>query len=204
MVYVEAAVRGRQIIAAARAVLIRDGVARTTIRAVAEEAQIPLGTLQHVFPTKQKLLRAVIEDVVEEIAGVLRTAADVDAGLEHAIRQGIRSFWDTLVVGHGGLQLVQLELVAQSVRTAGLEDLARWQYERYTEAVAQWCALAAERAHETTAIDHQRLARLIIAGVDGLIVQYVTDPDGGRAAEDVDALIEMVIGCAGVRRDSSA
>ena len=81
MVYVESAVRGRQIIAAARDVLVRDGVARTTMRAVADEAQIPLGTLQHVFPTKQKLLRAVIEDVVEEIAEVLRTSADLDDGL---------------------------------------------------------------------------------------------------------------------------
>lgn len=124
MVYVESAVRGRQIIAAARGVLVRDGVARTTMRAVADEAQIPLGTLQHVFPTKQKLLRAVIEDVVEEIAEVLRTSADLDDGLEHAVRQGIRGFWNTLVVGHDNLQLVQFELVVQALRTPGLEDLS--------------------------------------------------------------------------------
>lgn len=203
MVYVDSAVRSRQIIAAARAVLIRDGVARTTIRAVADEARIPLGTLQHVFPTKQKLLRAVTEDVVEEIAEVLRNSADLDGGLEHAIRQGVRGFWRSLVVDENNLQLVQLELVVQSLRTEGLEDLARWQYRRYTEVVAQWCEQAAVRAQETCAIGYQRLARLIIAGVDGLIVQYVVDPDADRAEEDLDALVDMVIGRAAVRAGSA-
>lgn len=198
MVYVESAVRGRQIIAAARDVLIRDGVARTTMRAVADEAQIPLGTLQHVFPTKQKLLRAVIEDVVEEIAEVLRTSADLDAGLEHAIRQGVRGFWNTLVVGHNNLQLVQLELVVQALRTAGLEDLARWQYERYVDVVAYWCEQAAIRARETAAIGYRSIARTIIAGMDGLIVQYVVDPDRTRADEDLETLITMIIGAAAI------
>lgn len=203
MVYVESAVRGRQIIAAARDVLVRDGVARTTMRAVADEAQIPLGTLQHVFPTKQKLLRAVIEDVVEEIAEVLRTSADLDDGLEHAVRQGIRGFWNTLVVGHNNLQLVQFELVVQALRTPGLEDLARWQYERYVDVVAHWCEQAAARAQETVAISYRSMARTILAGIDGLIVQYVVDPDPARADEDLDTLITMILGAAAVRPASS-
>lgn len=203
MVYVESAVRGRQIIAAARDVLVRDGVARTTMRAVADEAQIPLGTLQHVFPTKQKLLRAVIEDVVEEIAEVLRTSADLDAGLEHAVRQGIRGFWNTLVVGHDNLQLVQFELVVQALRTPGLEDLARWQYERYVDVVAYWCEQAAARAQETVAIGYRSIARTILAGIDGLIVQYVVDPDPARADEDLDTLITMILEAAAVRPVSS-
>ncbi|KAB7760862.1 TetR/AcrR family transcriptional regulator [Mycolicibacterium mucogenicum] len=199
MVYVESAVRGRQIIAAARDVLVRDGVARTTMRAVADEAQIPLGTLQHVFPTKQKLLRAVIEDVVEEIAEVLRTSADLDDGLEHAVRQGVRGFWNTLVVGRNNLQLVQFELVVQALRTPGLEDLARWQYERYVDVVAHWCEQAAARAHETVAIGYRSIARTFLAGIDGLIVQYVVDPDPARADEDLDTLITMILGAAAVR-----
>ena len=72
MVYVEAAVRRRQLVASARSVLMRDGVARTSLRAIAEEAGIPLGTLQYVFPSKELLLRAVIEDVVEELAALLK------------------------------------------------------------------------------------------------------------------------------------
>jgi AcrR family transcriptional regulator len=89
MVYVEAAVRRRQLVASARSVLMRDGVARTSLRAIAEEASIPLGTLQYVFPSKELLLRAVIEDVVEELAALLKEDVELGSGLEGAIRHGV-------------------------------------------------------------------------------------------------------------------
>lgn len=48
--------------------------------------------MQYVFPSKEQLLRAVIEDVGGEIAQVLQDAAATDDGLEHAIREGITTF----------------------------------------------------------------------------------------------------------------
>ncbi len=199
MVYVESAVRSRQIVAAARAVITRDGVGGATVRAVASEAGIPLGTLQYVFPTKQQLMRAVIEDLVEEIAGTLRSSAPLDAGLEHALAVGVRSFWNVLVVGAERAQLAQYELTTQALRTAGLQDLARWQYERYTDVVVEWLEQAAVGAGEQSAIGYRRLARLIVAGVDGLILQYIAEPDPDRGEEDVEAMIAMIIGHADVR-----
>ena len=199
MVYVESAVRSRQIVAAARAVITRDGVAAATIRAVSKEAGIPLGTLQYVFPTKQQLMRAVIENLVEEIGGILRSSAPLDAGLEYALAKGVRSFWNDLVVGEAPIQLAQYELTTQALRTAGLEDMARRQYEGYTDVVTEWIQQAAGRAGEETAIDARQLARLIVAGVDGLILQYVVDPDPDRGRQDIEAMIAMIIRHADVR-----
>ena len=199
MPYVESAVRSKQAVAAARAVLMRDGVGGTSMRTVATEAGIPLGTLQYVFPTKQGLLRAVIEDVVEEIADLLRSSAELEAGLEHAIRRGLHNFWEKLVVDHRNLQLVQYELVTHALRTPGLEELPRWQYERYTEVVAEWCREAATRAGETSAVPFDRLARVLVAGVDGLILQHVVNPDVDRSAQDLEAIIEMVVALAAAR-----
>ena len=71
MPYIEASVRREQLVAAARRALTREGVARTSLRVVAAEAGVPLGTLQYVFPSKEQLLRAVIEDLVDEVAAVL-------------------------------------------------------------------------------------------------------------------------------------
>lgn len=199
MVYVESAVRSRQIVAAARAVITRDGVAAATIRAVSKEAGIPLGTLQYVFPTKQQLIRAVIEDLVEEVGGTLRSSAPLDSGLEHALALGVRRFWNDLVVGEEPIQLAQYELTTQALRTAGLQDLARRQYEGYTDVVTEWIQQAAARAGEETAIDARQLARLIVAGVDGLILQYVVDPDPDRGRADIEKMIAMVIRYADVR-----
>jgi AcrR family transcriptional regulator len=194
MVYVESAVRSRQIVAAARAVITRDGVAGTTVRAVAQEAGIPLGTLQYVFPAKHQLLRAVIEDLVEELADNLMSSVPPGCDVEYAIGHGIRTFWNDLVIGDAeGVQLTQYELTTYALRTAGLEELARWQYERYTDVVAGWLQRAA------TPVDARRLARLVIAGIDGLILQYVANPDPDRGREDIEAMIAMITHHADVR-----
>jgi AcrR family transcriptional regulator len=198
MVYVEATVRRGQLVAAARAALAREGVARTSLRVVAAEAGVPLGTLQHVFKSKEQLLRAVIEDVVDEIARVLEESAELENGLAHAIRRGLTTFWSRLVADQRGLQVMQYELTTYALRTAGQEGLARWQYERYCSTVAEWCHQAALRAGETPAVPVDRLARVIVAGVDGLILQHVCSPDETRSREDLDAVIEMVISLAGV------
>jgi AcrR family transcriptional regulator len=199
MVYVEAAVRRRQLVASARIVLMRDGVARTSLRAIAEEAGIPLGTLQYVFPSKGLLLRAVIEEVVEEIAALLKEDVELGGGLEGAIRHGVSTFWSLLVAEERDLQLMQYELTTYALRTAGQEDLARWQYERYCGVVAAWLQEAADNAGETSAVPFDRLARLMVAGVDGLILQHVCDPDASRSREDLDAMLEMIVGLTGVR-----
>lgn len=203
MPYVESAVRSKQIVASARAVLMRDGVPGTSMRAVATEAGIPLGTLQYVFPTKLGLLRAVIEDIVEEILELLKNSAEIESGLEHAIRNGLRNFWETLVDDHRALQMVQLELITYALRTPGLEDLPRWQYERYTEAVAAWCQEAATRSGEVSAVPFARLGRAVVGALDGLILQHVIHPDSDRAAEDLETLLEMVVAFAAVRPASN-
>ena len=73
--------------------LTRDGVGGTTLRAVAAEADVPLGTLHYVFPSKELLLKAVIEDVMDEISGLLGRVGH-GSGLEHAIRRGLATYWD--------------------------------------------------------------------------------------------------------------
>ncbi|WP_409183789.1 TetR/AcrR family transcriptional regulator [Amycolatopsis sp. VS8301801F10] len=204
MPYVEAAVRRSQFIAAARTALAAHGVAKTSLRVVAAQADVPLATMQYVFPSKEKLLRAVIEDVVDEIAGVLQDSAVTGQGLENAIRQGLETFWTRLVRGGRELQLLQYELTMYALRTPGNEDLARLQYQRYADVVAQWCRQAAERAGETAAVSFEHLARMIVAGVDGLILQYVCDPDDARAREGREALANMTIGLArGGQADSA-
>ncbi len=199
MVYVEASERSRRSVAAARAVMAREGVAATTLRAVAAEAGVPLGTLQYVFPTKEKLVRAVIEDVVEEIAALLAESLPVEGGLARAIRDGVALFWSTLVTPDVRLQIVQGELLNHSLRKPGWEHLAAWQYERYCSVLAQWCERAAQWAGETTTVPIERLARILLAGIDGMTLQYVCDPDDVRAESDLAFFVETVITAAGIR-----
>ncbi|MFF3028016.1 TetR/AcrR family transcriptional regulator [Microbacterium sp. NPDC057944] len=193
MPYLEQSVRREQFIGAARSALAKHGVARASVRVVAAEAGVPLATMQYVFPSKEALLRAVIEDVGDEIASVLEASADTHHGLERAIRTGLDGFWSRLVEGGRDLQLVQYELTLYALRTAEHQDLARQQYHRYTAIVAGWCQRAAEASNETIAIPVEDLARAIVAGVDGLILQHLCDPVGARARDQLVTLADMTV-----------
>ncbi|MFL1379746.1 MULTISPECIES: TetR/AcrR family transcriptional regulator [unclassified Nocardiopsis] len=199
MPYVEASVRSRQFVAAARRAMARGGVAGASLRAVAAEAGVPLGTLQYVFPSKELLLKAVIEDVVEEAADLLAEAVETDRGLAHAIRQGFEAFWSRLVVDRIDTQIMQSELLNYMLRTPGHADLARWQYRRYTDIVAQGCREAAAAAGEVCAVPYDRLARLVLSSIDGLTLQYACDPDEARSREDLETAVEMVLAVARIR-----
>jgi AcrR family transcriptional regulator len=199
MVYVKASERRRELVSAARAVLARDGVAGTTLRSVAAEAAVPLGTLHYVFPSKELLLTAVFEDVRDEVSAVLKGVADKEAGLELAIRHGLTAFWEQQVVGDPRLPLMRQELFLYAVRTPGLESLARWQVEGYRQIVAEWCQDAANNAGEVCEVPFDTLARALIGGTMGIAMHYLGDPDQTRSRRDVEALAEMVVRLASVR-----
>ncbi|MBD8869899.1 TetR/AcrR family transcriptional regulator [Nocardioides donggukensis] len=199
MGYLKAADREQQIVEAAIRVLSDVGVPGTTLRAVAAEAGIPLGTLHYAFPSKDKLLRAVIGVVTDEIATTLRQGLVLDRGVEHALRHGVLNFWNTLVESEIGLQIMQYELTTYALRSEGPGGLASLQYERYTSLVTEFCEQAAKAAEERCAIGFDSLGRVTLALIDGLILQYVVRPDHDRALRDLNHALDMVIALADPR-----
>ncbi len=193
MAYVKAAEREKQIVAAAIRVLSDVGVSGTTLRAVAAEAETPLGTLHYVFPSRDQLLRAVIATVIDDVLDAVQADLEPDRGVAHAIRHSVRNFWDKLVEGDVGLQIMQYELAMYSARTEDAGSLARLQYDQYTTLVTEFYRRAADAAGERCAVDFDTLGRLSLAMVDGLIIQYVTKPDTVRARGDLDRAVDMIV-----------
>lgn len=198
MPYVDSATRSGQIVTAARAAMTRVGVGATSLRVVAAEAGVPLGTLQHVFPTKDLLFRAVFEDVVAEMEGLGSRGVDVGSGLAVALRTGLHAFWAELVSPDPGSQVMQLELIAHAVREPAGPGLAGWLYDRYLEVATDLGRRALAARGETSAVPVEQLGRLLVAGLDGLLVQHLCQPDDDRARADLDVLASMLAQAAGV------
>jgi len=55
-----------RILAAARAIAVRDGAAHVSIEAIAREAGLSKGGVLHNFPTKRALMSAMLEEMLEE------------------------------------------------------------------------------------------------------------------------------------------
>ncbi|WGX96729.1 TetR/AcrR family transcriptional regulator [Nocardioides sp. L-11A] len=196
MAYVRAADRQAQVVTAAIRVLESVGVAGTTMRAVAAEAGVPLGTLHYAFPSRDELLRAVIVRVVDDMSGALREALDLERGVEHALRDGIRSFWAMLLDGGGGVQILQYELAMYSARSDAAGGLARLEFARYTDLLTELCAEAAANARERCAVAPDVLGRLVLAVVDGLVLQHLANPDPERSERDLGHALDMLVALA--------
>lgn len=201
MVYVRAAEREEQIVAATLRVLRTVGIAHLTLRAVAAEAGVALGTLHYVFPTKEQLLRAVIDVVIRDLTDVMSAGIDLDRGLEHAMRQSMLNYWHHLVESDPQGQIMQYELTTYSLRAE--TALARSQYDSYVTVASKVFEQAATTASEKCAIGFDDLARLSVAGADGLILQYLADPDHDRAMADLDRLVTLVCSLAAPTRAGS-
>ena len=71
-------------------------------------------------------------------------------------------------------------------------SLAREQYAGYGEVVEELLRTAFTAAGARCALPFDALARFIVAGLDGLILQFVSDRDSARARRDRETLIAAV------------
>ena len=193
--YLPAAERREQIVAAAIEVISREGLAAASTRAIAAEAEVSLSTLHYCFGSKDALTDAVLEAIVAEIVDVAGTAVRTDHGLADAIEASVNAFW-RLVEETPGLQTMQYELTLSALRSGG--SLARAQYDEYVAVAERVFSQAARASGERPAVPVRDLARFVVAGLDGLILQHLSDPDVRRSRRQVRLLVRAAVELAGV------
>ncbi|MFA5890812.1 MAG: TetR/AcrR family transcriptional regulator [Actinomycetota bacterium] len=183
--------RRAQIVAAALRVLAREGLAGATTRRIAAEAGVNVATLNYHFGGKDELLASVLEETTRMFATAVRRAIRTDSGLRAALEHGLAALWQ-VVEATPDLQLLQYELTAYALRHRGSEWLARQQYESYRGVTEALLTEACREAGESCAIPVGELASILLAGLDGLIIQFVVDRDSARAAGGLRRLTEAV------------
>jgi AcrR family transcriptional regulator len=184
--------RRAEIITAAIRVLARDGIAETTTRKIATEASVNLSMLRYYFGSKDDLLFAVLEEMMQTTREIVRKAAATHHELRQAIADSLTAFW-THVEQTPELQVMQYELTLYALRNPDSAWLAKQQYDGYTTVIATLFEEAYAAAGQTCNIPFSDLARFVIGGLDGLILQFISDRDPERARHDLSHLIHAVI-----------
>ncbi|WP_028933699.1 TetR/AcrR family transcriptional regulator [Pseudonocardia spinosispora] len=193
MARVRAKVRRELLIEAAVRVAARDGVAATTTRAVAAEAGASLASVHYCFDSKQELLREVLISIINELAGDWLPSATEGAGVAVLARAELRALWD-VVEREPGKQQVTYELTHHALRTEGLEELARWQYEVYYERSAQRLRDIAARAAVEWTLPLPILTRMLMNMIDGLVLGWLVDRNSELARGALDAFADSLEG----------
>lgn len=177
---------------AALAVVDRDGVHAATTRAIVAEAQMPLGSFHYAVPSRDELLRDVVELVVEgegdaALAGLLADA--VDPG--DAIRRTLTAYLDHVRAAPGREQAM-FELTQYALRSPELADLPAEQYARYHTLAAEVLTAAEAHLGIRWTVPVADLARLVVTLTDGVTLAWLADRDDAAALRTIDLAAEAL------------
>lgn len=191
------AARRRALVEAAVRVIVRDGVAGATTRAIVAEAGMSLASLHYAFPSVDQLLEAVIAEVtVQERRaaeqGLLPAAPPTDAGasapptsppsLEEVIRGGLDRYVD-LLVAHPDREQALFELAVYAMRTPGQRVALVAQHRVYQESARATLATAAVAARSRWTVPLDQAARALVMVTEGLTSVWLADRDTAAARE---------------------
>jgi AcrR family transcriptional regulator len=183
------------ILAAAVRVLARDGIAAATTRKIATEADVNQAMLGYYFGSKDELLFAVLQEMMRQTQALVLANRSTDQTLRGMLTDCITAFWAT-VEHDPSIQIMQLELTLYALRQPESAWLAQQQYAGYAAVIVQMLREGCAQTGEVCAVSYDALARFIMGGLDGMILQFVSDHDGSRARRELAHLIAAVIALA--------
>ena len=170
---------------AALAVIARDGLAAATTRAIVAEAGMPLASFHYAVPSRDELLRDVVELVVAEegSAALAPLLARADS-IREATVVAMTAYLE-LVKHDPGHEQAMFELTQYALRTPGLDDLPAEQYARYHALAIELLDTATAQHHPDWRVPMPDLARLLVSFTDGLTLAWLADRDDAAAERSI-------------------
>lgn len=161
--------------------LRRGGPAAVTLRAVAADSGVPLGSLTYYFTDKEELLyQAMVLWTDEELEKVAALAESIEAESLSPAEAAERCA--AMLEGYDPEQIAQYELYLHAARVPAMRQAVETAFRAYDRAVAS--VLAAAGAHEP-----ERVAPLFVALADGLGLRRVAAP--GESPDLAQALLAL-------------
>jgi AcrR family transcriptional regulator len=174
--------RRELLVEAAIRVMTRDGVAKATTRAIASEAEMPLGVFHYAFRSKQELMTMVTETIARQSKTEIDAAVlgDGPPELLDLALAGVRAYFDH-VVQHPLEHLVTYELTTNALRDEELLDVAKRQYEYYLEQNAALLEALGELLGLEFTEPLPVVNRYIFSVMDGLALNWLAKGDEEEA-----------------------
>lgn len=167
-------------------VMARDGLAGASTRAIAEAAGVNKAMLHYSFADKDALLMAVLAHILLDVRRTLEAAAaQAPAAPAARLKALMQAYWRH-VQATPTLQRVQYELTLYALSHPQHAEIARQQYAGYVDAVG--AMLGQDHPKGSARI----LAGLVVATMDGLILQFLADPRPAPAAKRLAAAISSL------------
>jgi AcrR family transcriptional regulator len=196
MLRVRAEVRRQDLVAATVAVIAEHGVKGATTRRIAEAAGCPLASLHYVFHSKDELLLAVYETLIDSIR------SDSPDAPEHGTLSDLAGF---------NLRAAMAWFAANPTYAKTQSELYTWALRHQPDMAIGAFRIALEGTRETLSAAEPRadakaldaIARLIIILIDGLLFSWFAQEDPKRLAADINHASKMLTSYASALSASS-
>ncbi|MCI9889829.1 TetR/AcrR family transcriptional regulator [Micrococcales bacterium 31B] len=197
MARISAEERRVDFVRAAATVIATQGVASATTRRIAEAANAPLATLHYCFRNKEELMAEVYNYLSRDYAQALPPVPTTARGIRGIIEAHAERVWARMLANPHE-QVTTFELLLRRFRVDGegeaqALEVNRTMYEGWSRSTHDLFRDAAIDAGEAVPINLKEITRLFIAGVDGISMQHLADPDEERAAGLVRLLVRGLI-----------
>ncbi|MGL5857475.1 MAG: TetR/AcrR family transcriptional regulator [Angustibacter sp.] len=179
--------RKAQLAEAVWQVILDRGIGAVSVRTVAEQAGVVVGSLRHVFATRAELVRfsaeLMVQRATERIDGVPRGDDDQQYALD-VLKQLLPLEPDS----RAELE-INLALFAESPALPELEAIRDQAYQALAEGCTRLVELLMRRPRDPQVIE---LARRLHAIVDGLALHLLVHAHAHAHAHDSDWAIEII------------
>lgn len=172
--------RRAEIVEAGLSVAMREGVESVTVRRVAQEAGISLGTVHYCFDDKDAMLRAMGRAIAmrasEQVLAALDAGPDRTALLEATV--------DAMLGGlkqHQEMRLLTFEFAVSGARTPVLREVAQAHLKQSIAMTREYLQRLADVAHVRFRTDMGALARMTALRIDGIELAWMVDQDDEAA-----------------------
>jgi AcrR family transcriptional regulator len=172
---------------------LRDkGYAHTTARDIAAASNSNLGSIGYHFGTKEALLNEAIREGFAEWTEQLATIAFAEPGATPLERA--RASWAALTEGfeeHRPLIVAFVEALAQSVRSDELRAQLADIYEEGRAAIGR--LVEASLGEDVPGEQCRAAASFMIAVCDGLLLQWLVDPERAPSGHELTAGLDAAL-----------
>jgi AcrR family transcriptional regulator len=183
------------LLAGARRCLEKRGYARTTARDLVAESGTNLASIGYHFGSKEALLNEAIGESFQEWAERVRELALAIEPVGEPMSM-LAASWDamhTSFAEYRGLAVAFTEALAQAERQPGLRAQLAAIYEQTRESVA---AMISEVLGVPPGPQARALATFQIVVCDGLLVQWLLDPDAAPSGAELTGALRLALGLA--------
>jgi AcrR family transcriptional regulator len=185
--------RREQLVEAALAVALREGVEAVTIRSVAREAGVRPGIIHYVFRDKHEMLAALSQRVAAVASTFLDDALTAGGDITtmmHALADGM---WKG-IEARSHHQLLTIEIATLGARDERMRAIVLDQLREQWAASEQYLGAAARLAGVQYSMDIALLARMVSAEIDGIQIAWMVEHDDAAAIASFHAIADAILG----------